>query len=104
MEKTGESYSAMPDGKAHYLPHHPVVTPQKNTTKIRVVYDGSAKSTATNHSLNDCLYRRPVTLHPLAGILLRFRTRPVAIAADIEKAFCKLACHLRSGMLRGFYG
>ena len=72
--------------------------------KIRVVYDGSAKSTATNHSLNDCLYRGPVTLHPLTGILLRFRTRPVAITADIEKAFfCKLACHFRSEMLRGFY-
>ena len=41
----------------HYIPHHPVFRPDKETTKIRVVYDASARGTGP--SLNDCLYSGP---------------------------------------------
>ena len=34
-----------------YIPHHAVVTPTKTTTKIRVVYDVSAKSRQIKQSL-----------------------------------------------------
>ncbi|MCP4486958.1 MAG: hypothetical protein GY820_06515 [Gammaproteobacteria bacterium] len=74
----------------HYLPHHPVITPQKTTTKVRIVYDGSAKQKSTLHSLNECLFRGPILLPDLAGMLLRFRQRPIAISADIEKAFLQV--------------
>lgn len=71
----------------HYIPHHPVITPSKSTTKIRIVYDASAKTRKGEQSLNDCLYRGPVILPDLYGLLLRFRMSPVGVIADIEKAF-----------------
>ena len=41
--------------------------------------------------MNECLYRGPVLLQDLTGILLRFRLQRVAITADIEKAFLQLS-------------
>ena len=75
------------DNPVHYIPHHAVITPAKTTTKIRIVYDASAKTSTHNPSLNDCMLRGPVILEDLAGLLLRFRSHPIAIVADIEKAF-----------------
>ena len=45
-------------GEVHYLAHHPVVRQDKQTTKVRVVYDASAKTNG-GQSLNDCLYSGP---------------------------------------------
>ncbi|XP_060587755.1 uncharacterized protein LOC132743236 [Ruditapes philippinarum] len=78
------------NGTVHYLAHHGVITPQKTTTKLRVVYDASAKTSKENNSVNDCLYRGPVMVHDLCGILLRFRKHPIAIVADIERAFLQI--------------
>ena len=75
------------DGIKHYIPQHVVITPQKTTTKLRVVYDASAKSKYGSNSLNECLYRGPVLLQNLCGILLRFRLYTIGIISDIEKAF-----------------
>ncbi|XP_060555434.1 uncharacterized protein LOC132716225 [Ruditapes philippinarum] len=77
-------------GIVHYLPHHAVITPQKTTTKLRVVYDASSKSKQSNKSLNECLYRGPVMLHDLCGMLMRFRLHKIALVADIEKAFLQI--------------
>ena len=71
--------------KLHYLPHHAVVRRDKNTTKVRIVYDASARSTGP--SLNDCLYTGPKFNQKILDILLRFRTHKVPLTADIEKAF-----------------
>ena len=40
-------------GKVHYLPHHAVIRRDKETTKLCVVYDASARSGGP--SLNDYL-------------------------------------------------
>ena len=40
-------------GKVHYIPHHAVIRRDKSTTKLRVVYDASARSNGV--ALNDCL-------------------------------------------------
>jgi len=77
--------------RKYYLPHHPVLTPSKTTTKVRIVYDGSAKGQSTLSSLNDCLYRGPVILPDLVGLLMRFRLQWIVVLADIEKAFLQIA-------------
>ncbi len=39
-----------------YLQHQPVVRDGKTTTKLRMVYDGSAHSAGEDLSINDCQY------------------------------------------------
>ena len=73
------------DKKLHYLPHHAVVRRDKETTKVRIVYDASAR--LNGPSLNDCLYTGPKFNQKILDILLRFRSHRLAITADIEKVF-----------------
>ncbi|MCP4490541.1 MAG: DDE-type integrase/transposase/recombinase [Gammaproteobacteria bacterium] len=79
-----------PNAKLHYLPHHGVETPSRATTKLRIVFDASAKQGVKANSLNECLHRGPVILPDLAGVLLRFQLEPVGITADVEKAFLQI--------------
>ena len=77
--------------KVHYLPHQAVIRQDAKTTKVRVVYDASAKDSKSKMSLNDCLHVGP-SLNPLLiDLLLRFRVSRVALVADIEKAFLNIS-------------
>lgn len=69
-----------------YLPHHPVIKLSSLTTKLRVVFDASAKS-SSNVSLNDVLMCGPTVQEDLFSILTRFRRHQFVITADIEKMF-----------------
>ena len=82
-------------GKVHYIPHHEVIRVDKETTKLRVVYDASAKVQSTTPSLNDCLYAGPPLSSLIYDILLRFRFHKVAITGDIEKAFLNISVDSR---------
>ena len=77
-------------GKTTYLPHHPVIRQDKTTTKIRVVFDASAKD-RSGTSLNSCLYTGPCLLKTVAEIVTRFRLYPIALTSDIEKAFLMIS-------------
>ena len=61
-----------PVDQVFYLPIHAVRKESSTTTKVRAVFDASAKS-STGVSLNDLLLVGP-TIHPLLiDVLLRFR-------------------------------
>ena len=75
--------------RLHYLPHHAIIRHHKEATKLRVVYDASARSVGP--SLNDCLYTGPKFNQKILDILLRIRLHRVALTADIEKAFLMIS-------------
>ena len=75
--------------EAYYLPHKAIFTPEK-TTKVRVVYDGSARPSKLKNLLNDVIYKGSNLLENLVAIFLRFRFHRIAILSDIEKAFLQL--------------
>lgn len=72
--------------EVHYIPHHAVLTPEKST-RIRIVYNASTKSSKTNPSLNDCIYKGIILMNNLLAILLKLRVHRFALIGDIEKAF-----------------
>jgi hypothetical protein len=77
--------------EVHYMPHHGVVRTDRKTTKLRVVYDGSAILKDDKFSLNDSLQTGPNFIpHPF-DVLLKFRWNPAALTADIEKAFLMIS-------------
>jgi len=71
---------------AFYMPHHVVVKPESSTTKYRIVFNASAK-TSSGNSLNSILLSGPKIQTDLHPLLIRFRTHPIALSADIVKFF-----------------
>ena len=69
-----------------YLPHHFVLKMDSLSTKLRVVFDGSCKTTS-GISLNNKLLVGPKTQDDLQTIILRFRTHNIVFCADIEKMY-----------------
>ena len=82
-----------PDSETYYLPMHGVVKESSTTTKLRVVFDASAKSTS-GHSLNDVLLSDPVLYPLLANILIKFRQHSIGMSTDISKMFREVSLHL----------
>ena len=76
-------------GRVHYLPHRGVVREDHDTTKLRIVFDASAKI-RNELSLNDILYSGPCLLPYLYDILLRFRTGKIGLVGDIKQAFLQV--------------
>ncbi|UYV61031.1 hypothetical protein LAZ67_1003189, partial [Cordylochernes scorpioides] len=80
------------DHKAFYLPHHPIIKEKSSTTKLRVVFNASSKTT-TGYSLNDILHTGPKLQKDIFPLLLRFRSHPIAISADITKMYRQILVH-----------
>ena len=69
------------NGPSWYLPHFPVVRKDKETTKVRIVYDSAARYGGI--SLNDAMLPGPKLQQDVFDVLLRFRSNPVALVADL---------------------
>ena len=79
-----------PEGKEFYIPHKAVVKETAESTKIRIVYDASARANGKAPSLNDCLETGPPLQNKLLSVLTRNRFHPVALAGDLKQAFLQV--------------
>lgn len=74
------------NSKAIYLPHHAVVREDKDTTKVRVVFDASCKGT-NGMSLNENLLVGPTLQAELRHTIMRWRKYQICLVADIIKMY-----------------
>ncbi|XP_053398138.1 uncharacterized protein LOC128556612 [Mercenaria mercenaria] len=76
------------NSQSWYLPHFPVIRPEKETTKVRIVFDASAKY--QNVCLNDVVYAGPKLQNEFFDVRFRFRKKPVAIVCDIAEMYLRV--------------
>ena len=79
-----------PVGREYYMPHRAVIKESAETTKLRVVYDCSARGEKGSPSLNDCLEPGPALQNKLWDVLVRGRFHSVVLAGDMRKAFLQV--------------
>lgn len=88
-EKVPEGEIDTTSKRVYYLPHRAVFRPDSSTTKIRIVFDASAKAPGCL-SLNDALSTGPNLNPDLLQLIINFRRHAIAFTADIEKAFLQI--------------
>lgn len=80
------------DPKGYFLPHHAVIKMSKTTSKVRVVFDASCKS-SNGKSLNDQLMVGATIQDDLFSLVLRWRKGRIAYTGDIEKMYRQFWVH-----------
>ena len=56
------------EGREFYIPHKPVIRETAESTKLRIVYDASARASEQAPSLNECLEIGPTTQNQLEKV------------------------------------
>ena len=74
-------------GKEFYLPHRAVI---RETAKMHVVFDCSARGAKDAPSLNDCLEPGPALQNKICDVLVRGRFHSVAFAGNMRQAFLQI--------------
>ena len=74
-----------PTKKEFYISHKKVAKQDAESTKLRIVYDASAKESNTQPSLNDCLNPGPTLQNLHWSILVRARFLPVLLTGDLRE-------------------
>lgn len=75
-----------------HLPHHAVINSSKETTKLRVVFDGSCPPD-TGISVNKTQCVGPTIQQDIISIIARFRIHEYVLTADIEKMYRQVWIH-----------
>ena len=86
-----------------YMPHHGIIKEASSTTRLRVVFNGSEKS-SSGVSLNDLLMTWPKTQDDLFDIIQRFRLHRIVMSADIAKMYRQIWIHPDDRGLQRIYG
>ena len=89
-----EEVSKDDTNEGHYLPHRHVVKLTSMTTKLRPVFDASAKENSQSPSLNQCLEKGVNFIELIPSILLRFRQYRFGVISDIRKAFLQISLNI----------
>jgi len=76
--------------RVFYLPHKPVVREEAATTKVRMVFDASARPSPMGNSLNECMYTGPALQPQLWDIMVRARMSEHLLIGDLQKAFLQI--------------
>ena len=90
-----------PESATYYLPSHGVVKQSSTTTKLRIVFDASAKTTS-GVSLIDTLLPGPNLYPLLTNVILAFRSHNIGLSADISKMFREIGLHQNDRDLHRF--
>lgn len=61
------------------FPHFPVLRPDKETTRVRAVFDAAMKH--DGKSLNDAILPGPKLQREIVDVLIRFRRAPIVLSA-----------------------
>ena len=72
------------------MPHKPVVREETTTTKVRMVFDASAKPHPLANSVNKCMYTGPPLQPLLWDIMIRARMSTHLLLADLKKALLQI--------------
>ncbi|XP_034945919.1 uncharacterized protein [Chelonus insularis] len=75
-----------------YLPHHGVIRETSSTTKLRVVFNGSCR-TSNGIPLNQTLHTGSKLQIDLNDVLINFRKFKYVFSADIEKMYRQIQVH-----------
>ncbi|CAG9132520.1 unnamed protein product [Plutella xylostella] len=72
--------------KQVFLPHHGVIRESSTTTKLRVVFNASMK-TSTNYSLNDLMEKGPNLQKDIMTLIIKWRSFKYVLTGVIEKMY-----------------
>ena len=73
-------------GREFYIPHKGVVRETAESTKLRILYDDSARAWDGAPSLNECLNNGPPRQNQLWSVLIRGRFNSIDITGDIARS------------------